>query len=213
MKAFRIVFPYLISTLLSTLFLSAQDKGTWEITRPVTNDNRNHIVAKLKSTNEPTAVLTLKSYTEHVNSPKSEDIQMLRVYFDDEGEDIKVTDDYWGHGIKLRFVFDDEEEKPMLGLWRLDSNGDIGWMQSVGQLLPPLLRSKSLGNFNKAEFLDKLWKSNWLTISYRLTNGVIKYAKFDLSGTNDIIKPLFAKGRWFSNPLTDEPWVHDYFQY
>ena len=81
MKGFKIVFECLISTLMFTLFLCAQDKGTqWEISRGI-----DFITATLKSTNEPTTVLTLGSYTLHVSYPKS-DIQMLVVSFDDERE-------------------------------------------------------------------------------------------------------------------------------
>jgi hypothetical protein len=134
MKIFKIVFECLISTLMFTLFLCAQDKGTqWEISRRI-----DSITAMLKSTNEPTTVLTLVSYTlraprssppiSHVTYPKS-DIQMLVVYFDDEreGDELYVepgfTEDpthakgkpvnYYESGLQFEF---DDGGKPMLAV-------------------------------------------------------------------------------------------------
>ena len=117
MKVFKIVFECLISTLMFTLFLCAQDKGTqWEISR-----GTDSITATLKSTNEPTTVLTLVSYTLHVTYPKSA-IQMLKVYFDDEreGDELYVEpgllmrkQNYYESGLQFEF---DDGGKPMLAV-------------------------------------------------------------------------------------------------
>lgn len=217
MKVFKIVFECLISTLMFTLFLCAQDKGTlWEISR-----GTDSITATLKSTNEPTTVLTLVSYTLHVTSPKS-DIQMLGgVYFDDEreGDELYVepgfNDPTYAKGkpvySELQFEFDDGGE-PMLAVLpiccvigqrivgdvdgrlliqaerRGVSSGVIRWKE-----WPTLTaHNQKKDNFYKRTFLDRLASSKQMTISYKLESGDTKHAKFDLNGTKDIIHQLAA---------------------
>jgi hypothetical protein len=151
------------------------------------DERRRHpVVAVLKSSNEPKTVLTIKSYTQHVSYP-AHDVQAVTAYFPDESDDDRyVWPLHWenGHnydaGIKLQFVFD--AEKPIIGLWNIERNGDVAWREY------PSLK------FSKNHFLDKLFACQKLTVYYRLESGVIKSAPFDLSGTNDIIGPLLATG-------------------
>jgi hypothetical protein len=83
-------------------------------------------------------------------------------------------------GVPLMFAFD--SEKPAIYLWGIMADGDAIWQENV----------KGAANLSRKAFLDKLFACQKLTVSYRLRSGVTKSATFDLSGTNDIIEPLFG---------------------